>query len=171
MGKETALLIIDVQNAMFDEESPVYRGKELLENLKTLISKAKRAGSPVIYVRHNDDYLSHGSLGWDVHPAIAPEAGDVIIDKATPDSFNKTNLEEVLKEKGVKNLVIAGIQSEMCVDTTTRRAFSLDYDITLVTDAHSTWNSEELTAQQIIDHHNSTLRWFSDPKKTAEIVF
>lgn len=172
MKKETALLVIDVQNGMFYEDYPVYQGTKLLENLKSLISKAREAGVPVIYVQHNEDEgLVFGSSAWEVHPAIAPLSGDTIIYKETPDSFHKTNLEEALKEKGIKNLVISGIQSEVCVDTTTRRAFSLGYDLTLVTDAHSTFDSSNLTAQQIIDHHNNTLRWFANPKTTAEIDF
>ncbi|TQR10931.1 isochorismatase family protein [Psychrobacillus soli] len=62
----------------------------------------------------------------------------------------------------MEHLVIAGIQSEVCVDTTCRRAFSKEYKVTLVSDAHSTWDSKEFLAQQIISLHNDVLRWFAD---------
>lgn len=59
----------------------------------------------------------------------------------------------------------------MCIDTTCRRAFSLGYKVTLVSDAHSTWNSQVITAQQIINHHNSVLRWFADVYSSRDIKF
>ncbi|WP_017187752.1 cysteine hydrolase family protein [Alkalibacillus haloalkaliphilus] len=159
-----ALLIIDVQNGMFQEENVVYRGNQLLENLKTLISRARSSNVPIFYVQHNAPAgkpLEYGSHGWKVHPAITPENGDVIIQKSTPDSFFKTNLDQELKNHKIAYLVVAGIQTEVCVDTTCRRAFSEGYKVTLVSDTHSTWNANGLNAQQIIDHHNGTLRWFA----------
>lgn len=91
--------------------------------------------------------LEYGTKGWEIHPEIAPKVGDIIIQKTTPDSFFKTTLEEELKKQGIEHLVIAGIQSEVCVDTTCRRAFSLNYKVTLVSDAHSTWDSKKFLAQ------------------------
>jgi len=172
MSKDTALLIIDVQNAMFEDSDPVYRGQELLANLQTLLSKARAKDVPVIFVQHNDDKgLRRGTLDWEVHSAIEPKKEDIRIYKETPDSFYKTNLEEVLKQRNIKKLCISGIQSEVCVDTTTRRAFSLGYGITLMTDAHSTWDRGDLTAENIINHHNDVLKWFAELKSTSEAAF
>ena len=90
-----------------------------------------------------------------------------------PDAFYKTNLHQHLSTHGIKKLIIAGIQSEFCVDTTCRQACcSLDYDVTLVIDAHSTWNTDLLTAPQIIAHHNSLLSdWFVTLKAEQDIFF
>lgn len=85
--------------------------------------------------------------------------------------FFNTNLDKELKKQEIKHLIITGIQSEVCVDTTTRRAFSMKYEVTLVTDSHSTWGSEELTAQQIINHHNQVLSWFANTNETSEVEF
>ncbi|MDQ0351702.1 nicotinamidase-related amidase [Alkalibacillus filiformis] len=159
-----ALLIIDVQNGMFQEENIVYRGNELLDNLRVLINQARSSNVPVFYVQHNTPAgkpLEYGSHGWKVHRDITPENGDVVIQKSTPDSFFKTNLDYELKIHDVNHLVITGIQTEVCVDTACRRAFSKGYKVTLVSDAHSTWSANGLNAQQIIDHHNGTLRWFA----------
>ncbi|HET7656665.1 MAG TPA: cysteine hydrolase family protein [Bacillales bacterium] len=171
MNRNTALLIIDVQNEMFLPEGPVYRAEQLIENLQSLIKKARAADVPVVYVQHNDDYLVNGTHNWEINPSISPAEGDLVIQKFTPDSFHETNLHEALKDKGIENLVIAGIQTECCVDTTCRRGFSLGYKQTLVSDAHSTWDSEDIKADQIINHHNRALSWFADRKETKEIAF
>ncbi|KOR76093.1 cysteine hydrolase family protein [Paenibacillus solani] len=170
MGK-SALLVIDVQNDMFDEENPVYEGERLLYNLKQLIAKARNGRIPVFYIQHNDEGLKEGTEGWKINSEIAPAMSDTIIQKTRPDSFYNTTLAEELKRQDIEHVILAGIQSEICVDTTCRRASSLGYDITLVSDAHSTWSNSVLTAQQIIDHVNATLRWFAAIKTTEEVLF
>ncbi|WP_433750352.1 cysteine hydrolase family protein [Falsibacillus pallidus] len=172
--KKTALIIIDVQNAMFQERDPVFNGHNLLDQLRNLLNKARSSGCHVFYVQHNGKEghpLATGSKGWEIHPAVSPRKQDIIIQKDTPDSFHNTNLEVELKKKNVEHLFLAGIQSEVCVDTTCRRAFSLKYDVTLVSDAHSTWPGSGLSAQQIIDHHNQTLRWFARVAPLSQIEF
>ncbi|MCM3358085.1 cysteine hydrolase family protein [Psychrobacillus sp. MER TA 171] len=172
--KNKAILVIDVQNGMFPYENSVYNGKELLNNLKKLLMNARTTNTPVFYIQHNASegkHLENGTEGWEIHPEISPEESDVIIQKDTPDSFFNTDLESELKKKQVNHLIITGIQTEVCVDTTTRRAYSMGYDVTLITDTHSTWDSKEITAQQIINHHNQVLRWFADTKTSTEFEF
>ncbi|WP_407268795.1 cysteine hydrolase family protein [Radiobacillus sp. PE A8.2] len=169
-----ALLVIDVQNGMFQEENVVFEGKRLLENLKSLIAQARSAATPIFYIQHNAPVgkpLEYGTNGWEIHQAINPQKQDVIIQKTTPDSFFNTSLEDELKKQGIEHLVVTGIQTEACVDTTCRRAFSMLYKVTLVSDAHSTWDSQDITAQQIINHHNSVLRWFADVYSMKDISF
>jgi nicotinamidase-related amidase len=92
--------------------------------------------------------------------------------KRHPDSFQETELQRELKERDIEHLVIAGIQTEYCVDTTCRRAYSLGYDVVLVQDGHSTWDSEHLDASQIIAHHNNVLGgWFARLQPAREIKF
>lgn len=137
------------------------------------VQKARDNQIPVIYVQHDGgegDPLQYGLESWEIHDDIAPESGDPIVHKRTPDSFHETNLKDILDEKGIEHVVLAGMQSEMCVDTTCRSA-SRDYKVTLAADAHSTWTSEVLSAQQIIDHENQTLIWFADVKPESEITF
>jgi nicotinamidase-related amidase len=174
MTGRAALLVVDVQTAMFDEADPVSEGDALLGTLKVAIAKAREAGAAVIYVRHDSGpgkFLEKGTPGWGIHPAIQPVAGDVIVDKKTPDSFHETTLQEELEARGITKLVVAGIQTEVCVDTTCRRAFSLGYAVTLVKDAHSTWDSRSLSARQIIDHHNEVLGWFAKVQDLRDVEF
>lgn len=170
--KKTALVVIDVQNAMFTEG--VYQGDVLIQNIKDLITKARSNDTPIFYIQHNEGEgqpLENGTFGWEIPPEIAPAAQDTIIQKTTPDSFHQTDFEEQLQHQKVEHLVLAGIQTDLCVDTTCRRAFSMGYDVTLVADAHSTWDSGGLSAQQVIDHHNGVLKWFARVKETKDIQF
>ncbi len=173
MQSNTALLIIDVQMGMFEESDPVYRGDELLATIGDLLSRARSSALPVIYVQHSggDGHpLEASSSGWPIHPAIAPDKGELVIHKHHPDSFQETDLQQQLEKRGLKHLIVAGIQTEYCVDTTCRRAYSLGYDVTLLQDAHSTWDTEELRASQIITHHNKVLGGWFVTLKTARII-
>ncbi|MED1116099.1 cysteine hydrolase family protein [Bacillus paramycoides] len=160
-----ALIVIDVQAGMYTAGMPVHNGEKLLETLQGLIQECRSKSIPVIYVQHNgpkDHPLEKGTDGWKVHAAIAPQEGDSIVEKTTPDSFNKTNLNEVLQEKGIEHVIISGMQTQYCVDTTTRRAFSEGYKVTLVSDAHSTFDTDVLRAEDIVKHHNVVLGSFAD---------
>jgi len=170
MSGDTALVIIDVQMGMFDEDEPVHNGEKLLQTLSNLINKARQANVPVIYIQHNDSQFVEGGPNWQIHPSIAPQAGELVVQKRTPDSFHKTNLKEELDKLGTKNLIVGGIQTEYCVDTTSRRAFSLGYDVTLVADGHSTWDNKYITAKQVIAHHNNTLDGWAVTLKPAEDI-
>lgn len=169
-----ALLIIDAQVCNFHPE-PVYNSTNLLVTLRALIEKARTAKVLVIYVQHcgpKGAVDEPNTPGWEIHPDITPRTNEVIISKHHPDAFQDTDLHRVLTSKGVTTLVVAGIQTEYCIDTTCRRAYSLEYDVILVEDGHSTWDSAPLAAPQIIAHHNNVLgNWFVEPRKAAEIVF
>jgi nicotinamidase-related amidase len=176
MTHNTALVVIDVQLGMFDESAPVYQGNDLLARIGALIGRARAAGVPIFYIQHDgteeNDPLRPDKPGWAIHPAIQPAAEDTVIRKRHPDAFQETGLPAALEQAGITHLVLAGIQTEFCVDTTCRRAYSLGYRVTLVQDAHSTWNNAHLQAAQIIAHHNLTLGgWFAALKTADEIEF
>jgi nicotinamidase-related amidase len=175
MSSDTALLVIDLQVGNFEDAAPVYGGSDLLAKISRLIARARAAGVPVVYVQHcgpENAIDQSGTPGWEIHPAIAPEESDVVVQKSRPDAFQGTNLQRELESRGIERLIITGIQTEYCVDTTCRRAYSLGYDVTLVEDAHSTWDTDLLTAPQIIAHHNDVLGgWFTELKEASEIEF
>jgi len=170
MSSDTALLIIDVQMGMFFEDEPVYNGEKLLQTLSGLIDKARQADVPVIYIQHNSKEFVEGGPAWPIHPSIALVAGDVIVQKRNPDSFHETSLGDELEKMGIQKLVLGGLQTEYCVDTTCRRAYSLGYEVTLVEDGHSTWDNKHITAKQVIAHHNNTLDGWAVALKPAEDI-
>jgi len=170
MPSDTALLIIDVQMGMFDENEPVHNGEQLLQTLSGVIEKARQADVPVVYIQHNDKEFIEGGPAWPIHPAIAPLEVEIVVQKRTPDSFHETNLGEELEKMGIEKLVVGGIQTEYCVDTTSRRAYSLGYDVTLIQNGHSTWDNKHISAEQVIAHHNNTLDGWAVTLKPAEEI-
>lgn len=174
MMRNSALLIIDVQNAMFNESEPVFEGEQLINVISSLIINARKKNVPVFYVQHSSKPgtpLEFGTKGWEIHSTIQPLENEIIIHKKTPDSFYNTDLDDELKNMNIDTLIVAGIQTEVCVDTTCRSAYSHGYKTTLVEDGHSTWNSSVLSAPEIIAHHNTVLRWFSSIVKSDEVEF
>jgi nicotinamidase-related amidase len=181
MTEKTALLVIDVQVSMFAEPGNLpHEGERVVANIRDLIGRARAAGIDVNYVRH--DHARHkpmqrGQPGFEIRPEIAPEPGDLIFDKRACDAFYDTGLQESLRARGIDHVVIAGLQTEMCVDTACRSALHRDFNVTLAGDAHTTWTRDDVTAEQIINHHNYALGNVPHPTKeilvrpTAEIVF
>jgi len=89
--------------------------------------------------------------------------------KTTPDSFLGTPLQDLLDARGVQRLVVCGMHTEFCVDTTTRRALALGYPVLLVADAHTSAGNDALAPAQVIAHHNATLTQITSfgPRVTA----
>lgn len=169
---DTALIVINAQLNKFEPE-PVYRADVILEILTDLIKRARVAGAPVVFIRNNGvpgKPDEPGSSGWKIHPQLAPLVTESIIDKHTHDSFYQTELAGVLAERGTLRLVITGMETEYSIDTTCRQAYSMDYSVTLVSDAHSTYHTT-LGAEQIIEHHNRLLQAFAQVRPAAEITF
>lgn len=174
MASKKCLLVIDVQVGMFNLCRPLYNADSVLENIKSLIEKARAKNIDIIYMQQcgsENSPFKKGSVGWNIHPSIIPGANDTVIEKDHADSFQETTLEKVLKQLEIDQIVVCGFVSEGCVDTTVRRAYSLGYKIELASDCHSTTDSSNLTGEQIVRHHNEVLKIFSEVKEYKEIVF
>lgn len=175
MSSETGLLVIDVQKGLFTDFGPLFREQQMLSAIKKLIAAARSSESPVIYIQHcagEGEALAPTTEGWQIHPEIQPDSNDIIVQKRFPDSFKDTSLAHELESRGIKQLVITGLQTEYCIDTTCREAFSRDYSVTLVSDGHSTYDTERLTAEDIIAHHNEVLgNGFASLKRSDQIEF
>ncbi len=164
MNDGTALLVIDTQVNMFAPDNAVYASEMLLKTLGRLVARARSAHIPVVYVQNNggpDDPDQPGTPGWQIHPALVPNESDVIIQKWTPDAFYRTQLHEELARRGITQVILVGMQTEYCIDTTCRHAFALDYRVTLVKDGHSTYDTDRLPAVEVIAHHNAVLTVFA----------
>lgn len=182
-----ALLIIDVQNAVLTGKATKDRQPlvdaaldETVARLRSLQDAARQAGAPVILVQHDGEEthrLAPGTPGWEIREELTPQDGDTVVRKKSPDSFHQTDLEQHLTQRGVDHLIVGGCMSQYCVDTTVRRAVSLGYDVTLISDGHMTGDSDTLTYSQIVSHHNETLDGFNagrftvTVRPTAGIVF
>jgi nicotinamidase-related amidase len=174
--EKIALLIIDMQLGNFIGSNPIMNGKKLLSVVSSLILKARSSSKILIVFIQNiggeGDPDEQGTAGWEIHPSIKPHLNDILVQKSTPDAFHYTNLHQELQSNGITKLVITGLQTEYCIDTTCRRAFSLGYNVILVADGHSTWDSAAFTANQIITHHNTVLSgFFVKLQNEKEILF
>ncbi|MBU1361515.1 MAG: cysteine hydrolase [Gammaproteobacteria bacterium] len=155
----TAVLVIDVQQGLFEGKHAVFDSEQLLARINQVTAKARAAGAPVIFVQHQTDvdFLRFQTPSWELASGLHVEASDLRIRKCTPDAFLGTELESLLDEHGIADLVICGVHTEFCVDTTARRAMALGYPVVLVQDGHSSEGNAHLTPSQVIWHHNTTL--------------
>ena len=154
---KSALLVIDVQQALFDETPRPFEADAVVERINTLTARARAAGVPVVFIQHEASDLEYNSAGWQLQPGLQVKEGDAKLRKTTPDSFLRTELEALLASWQTEHVVICGYASEFCVDTTTRRAAALGYPVTLVSDAHTTHDKPHATGEQIRRHENATL--------------
>lgn len=155
----SALIVIDVQRALFETTPAPADADAVLARINTLTDRARACGAPVIYVQHEapGSPMDYGLPAWQLDTRLQPADGDIRVRKTTPDSFLRTDLADVLAEAGVTRLVVCGYASEFCVDTTVRRAAALGFPVTLAADAHTTQDKPHAPGAQIRAHHNATL--------------
>jgi nicotinamidase-related amidase len=152
MTTPAALLVIDVQVNMFDPSHAVASADGLLARVRSLVTRARTAGAPVVFVRNcggPEDPDVHGTPGWELHPTLQPGPGELVLDKTTCDTFVSTHLGEELDALGVRRVVITGLQSEYCIRETTLGALARGLEVTLVQDAHSTYDGRQRKAREI----------------------
>lgn len=156
-----ALLIIDMQVGMFNGPQPVYDGDRILANVTELIRRARNMGAPIFAVRHtgpDGSPIALGSAAWQLLPALGVDLqNDSVMEKSRPNCFVGTDLAKQFEAKAIRDVVIVGMKTEYCVDSTCRAARDNGFNPILVSDAHSTMDGPMLSAQAIIDHHNRTL--------------
>ena len=155
----TALLIIDVQRALTTGEWEVFQSRQMIERINRVAHRVRSAGAPVVLIQHEaaQGPMQYGSDGWQLDAELDVATTDIRMRKTGSDAFHKTELQAVLQAHGITTLIACGLQSEMCVDSTIRRALALGFAVTLVSDAHSTMDNSVLTASQISAHSNVTL--------------
>jgi ureidoacrylate peracid hydrolase len=150
--KHAALLVIDMQNYFLDPGSPTFTegGAAVLSNVELLIAGFRKAHRPVIYTahEHKSGKLDGGILGWwwqgmcmegtpeaEIHPRLAPRADEKVVRKHRYSAFYNTDLETVLRCLGVRDLVVTGIMTNCCCETTARDAYMRDHRVFFLADA------------------------------------
>ena len=166
----TALLVIDVQNGVVAE---AHDRDAVVANIGTLIDRARDEGVPVVWVQHSSEDLPQGSDPWEYVPELARQESEPLVHKTFGDSFEATDLEDVLARAGVGHLVVTGAQTDACIRSTIHGAFIRGYDVTLVGDAHTT---EDLTPwgapppAQVIAHTNLYWQEQAAPGRRAGVT-
>ena len=167
---QTALLVVDVQN---DVVGGAYARDEVVGRIHDLVDRARAAGTPVVWVQHQDDELVPDTDSWRIVPELEPAEGEARVHKEYGDSFEGTDLEEVLGRLGVGRLIVAGAETDACIRSTIHGAFTRGYDTTLVGDAHtagdkSAWGAPPV--DQVIAHTNLYWSFQGAPGRTAAVV-
>jgi nicotinamidase-related amidase len=166
----TALLVIDVQNGVVAD---THNRDDVIANINAVVDKARAKDAPVIWVQHSDGHLEWGSDGWQYVPELVRRDSEPLVHKTYGDSFEGTELEVLLAERGVGRLVVTGAQTDACIRATLHGAFVRGYDVTLVSDAHTTEDLSEYGApppDQVIAHTNLYWQDETAPGRTAGTV-
>jgi nicotinamidase-related amidase len=167
-------MVIDVQQGLFAAEEP-YDGEAVVGRIAELIARARAAAVPVFFVQHDGgpgDEVDKNGPGFAFRRELAPRAGDSVTVKTRSNGFQGTDLDAKLRAAGIDDLVVCGMQTEYCVDTTIRAAFERGYRITVACDAHTTFDSKLLPAETIIAHTQHIWNGrFATLVPAAEIAF
>lgn len=146
--ENTALLIIDVQNDYFKGGNMELVGYEAAgKNTKQVLEYFRAKNLPVIHIKHiakqeGATFFLPNTSGAEINSVVAPKEGEKIITKNYPNSFRETELLSYLQSKGIKNLVITGMMTDVCVDATVRAAMDLGFSNTVIGDAVATRDRE-----------------------------
>lgn len=166
----TALLVIDMQKG-------VVRGAHdregVIANIALLVERARGEGVPLVWIQHHDDELEQGSDDWEYVPELSRQDSEPLVHKSFGDSFEGTDLEQVLGKAGVGRLVVAGAQTDACIRSTIHGAFARGYDVTLVGDAHTTDDNSSWGAPspaEVITHTNLYWQFETAPGRTAAVA-
>ena len=153
-GAGAALLVIDLQRGLFQRPTPVYEEESLLRNISGLVSAARAAGIPVVFVRNSNKMLVAGTENWELHPDVLPREVDLLVDKTQGDALQDTELDALLKARCVGTVYVTGLVTEGCARATCLGALKRGYHVALVSDAHSSFHRD---AANRIRNWNETL--------------
>ncbi len=180
---KTALIIIDAQQEYF---APVGKmvlpdGPRAVTQIARTLAWARARRMPVFHVVHESrrpgaGIFAPGSPALQIHPEVAPVAGEPVITKHLPGSFTGTPLEQALRERGIERVIVAGFMTQMCVDTTTREAAHRGFTVTVLADATAAMDVKAPDGQVIPHDHvhrthlGSLSGFLAEIKRTADIT-
>lgn len=156
---DTALVVIDIQNDYFPGGAMELEGAEAAGGKAgEALAHFRKSGLPVVHVRHlsvrpGASFFLPGTRGAEIHSSVSPLEGETVVEKNFPNSFRNTQLKDILENHKIKNLVVAGMMTHMCVDASVRQAADLGYKVTLLADACATraqsFGGETIPARQV----------------------
>lgn len=155
-----ALLILDMQVGLFHGADTPWAGEALVDTLNNLLNKARSAGAPIFLARHigpPGSPIEPGSPLTQLVQDLVLQGDEVIFEKSRPNAFTKTVLADQLRACGAQGVVIAGMKTQYCVDSTCRAARDYGFDAVLIADGHTCTDTSALKAEVIVAHHNATL--------------
>lgn len=164
-GDKVALLVVDAQVGVMRN---AWDASRIIHNIHIAVEKARKSGTPVIWVQHSDQELVYNSPDWKLVPELLPAQGEIQIHKQFNSSFEQTSLEEELAQLGITHIILAGAATNWCIRATAYGALDRGYDLTLIKDAHTTEtinldNDIKIEAVNMIRDLNIAMTWLSYP--------
>lgn len=171
-GTQTVLLVVDVQVGVV---SAAWDTPRIVDNIQRVVDKARRAGIPILWVQHADEELVHGSAAWQLAPELSPAEDELRLDKHFNSCFEQTALDEILARWNAAQLVLTGAATNWCIRATAYAALDRGYDLTLISDAHTTETIEfqdgsKIEAADIVRELNIAMQWLSYPGRVNRTV-
>ena len=168
-GSKGVLLVVDVQVGVLNN---AWQAPRIVANIAHAVERARAEQVPVIWVQHESDVLARGSAPWQLVPELAPTDAEVVLGKRFNSSFEDTALEATLAELGASHIALAGAATNWCIRATAYAALERGYDLTLLSDAHSTAAMDlgggvEVDPAQVVHDLNTVTRWLSYPNRTC----
>lgn len=167
---KSALILIDIQNDYFENgRMELFAPEKASQNTGEILQKFRTEKLPIIHIQHKSTnpgatFLLPETTGSEIHKSVEPIEGEKIVIKNFPNGFRETDLLETLKEQGIERLIICGMMTHMCVDSTTRAAKDFEFDCIVIGDACATRtleiNGEKVDANEVQKSFLSALSFF-----------
>jgi len=165
----TALLVVDMQIGVI---ASAHARALVVANVGILVEKARRDRIAVIWVQHFDEQLTKGSDEWRIVPELSPHDSEPVVEKTYGDAFEDTHLANVLLTLRVGRLFVVGAETDACIRSTLHGALVRGYDVTLVSDAHTTKDQTSWGApppDKVIAHTNLYWTYQTAPGRKAGV--
>ncbi|KRK38944.1 hypothetical protein FD07_GL002008 [Levilactobacillus parabrevis ATCC 53295] len=144
------LLAIDLQNGVCYGDKPAANMPQALAGINARIAAYRKAKKPIVFVQHTDEDLVQGTHDWELISGLDHRDSDPLVTKNHANAFYHTNLRRVLTSFAAESLEICGAQTEYCVDTTTKVAHGIGYDLQMTPGLTTTVDNQFMTAEQTI---------------------
>ncbi len=164
----SALVVVDMQNAMFHGAAKPHDGDFVVRRICALVDRARREGAQIVFVQHAGDDRAHGSDGWRLIAALRPQFPDWVVDKMGASIFAGTNLAAQLKAVGIRRLIVAGVSTDDGIATSCREAAERGFEVVLAADAHTLHAGD---AEARIARHNAALSGPARVLEAGEVAF
>ena len=168
-GALPVLMIVDVQVGVVRD---AWDAPRIVANVARAVERARSARVPVIWVQHADHEMPRDSAAWQWVPELVPAPGEARIHKAWNSAFEETGLDALLERLGASRIVLAGAASNWCIRATAHAALERGYDLTLLSDAHTTGSmtledGTRIEAARVVDELNIAMTWMQYPGRVT----
>jgi nicotinamidase-related amidase len=168
-----ALLIIDMQKVSFTSKTPRFNSDDVIKRINILSDKFRKNGDIVIFIQHNgskEGFCIPNTEEWEILSSLEIGKNDIFISKTANDSFYQTTLKSDLIQLGIEEVIITGCATDFCVDSTVKSALTNDFNITVISDGHTTAERNYISAKQVIDYYNWIWNEMTPTKNKIEVI-